>query len=93
MKKIIFLVILLSFISISNVFAISEEEAKEYIGRNVFVVLSNFITPCGLYGVPIDVIDYKGEWYLVLKTYYRQTEEQFIKCKNIHYIRERYNGE
>lgn len=72
---------------------ISAEEAKKYIGQNVFMVLSNFIRPYAIYGVIVDVIKYEGEWYVILKTHYNTPAEQFIKCKDIHYIRERYKNE
>lgn len=72
---------------------ISPEIAKEYIGENVFIVLSNFATPYAIYGVVMDVIKYEGECYIILKTHYNTPAEQFIKCKNIHYIRRRHKNE
>lgn len=93
-KSLISLVVISLFLITSNSTGeIFEQKAKGYIGQNVAMVLDNYITPYLIYGVPIDVTFYEGEWYLILKTNYREEAEQFIKLKNIHSIRKRYENE
>jgi len=96
MKKlfVVCLVLLsLFFITVNSAGEIPKSEARSYIGQNVAVVLNCYASPYIIYGMPIDVIFYREEWYLVLKTYYYKPAEEFINLKNIQSIRIRYNYE
>ena len=90
MKKLIIGLVLLCSILISSfAFAVTEEEAKKYLGKNVFVVITH-TTSAGLYGRIIDIISIKGEYYIVLDTYYNRGRHlMFLQIKNISHIRER----
>lgn len=95
MKKIMISLIIISLflITSNSIGEIAEQKAKGYIGQNVAIVLDCYIRPYLIYGMPIDVTFYEGEWYLILKTNYREEAEMFIKLKNIHSIRKRYENE
>jgi len=95
MKKLLISLILLTSILIAtnSIGEISEQKAQGFIGENVAIVLDCYRQPYFIYGVPIDVTFYEGEWYLILKTGYYEQPIWFIKCKNIHSIRRIYENE
>ena len=89
MKKLLISLVLLCLFLISrDAFAISEQEAKRYLNKNVFVVIVH-TTSVGLYGRIIDIVEINGEVYIVLDTNYRGRKLMFLQAKNITYIRER----
>jgi len=89
MKKLLISLVLLCSILISSfTYAITEQEAKRYLNKNVFVVITH-TTSCGLYGRITDIIEIDGEVYIILDTNYRGRELMFLQIKNIAYIRER----
>lgn len=93
-KLLISLVVISLFLFASNsIGEISKQEAQGYIKQNVAIVLDCYNSPYLIYGVPIDVTFYEGEWYLVLKMTYRDCKEMIIKLKNIHSIRKRLPNE
>ena len=95
MKKSLISLVAISLLLIASnsIGEISEQKAQGYIGQNVAIVLANYTNPYLIYGVPVDVTFYEGEWYLILKTNYRGEAEMFIKLKDIHSIRKRYENE
>lgn len=90
MKKLLIGLVLLTLILInSTCLAINEEEAKKYLDKDVFVVVT-YTTSCGIYGRITDVLYIKEELYIILDTNYWQGNKlMFLKTKNITYIRKR----
>ena len=70
MKKIILVIILLLIFFTTNIFAISEIEAKKYIGEYVTVVIESGVSPVAIQGKIIDVVNTKNGKQLILKTNY-----------------------
>jgi len=90
MKKFwIYLVVFTLVLFNSFAFAINEQEARKYLGKDVFVVVTHD-TSVGLYGRIIDIVEINGEVNIILDTNYRQGRElMFLQIENISYIRER----
>ena len=90
MKKLLISLILLTLILINSTsFAINKEEAKKYLDKDVFLVITH-INPLGLYGRIIDVVETHERIYIILDTNYRSGRQlMFLQIKSITYIRER----
>jgi len=87
-RLLITLVILCSILISSFAFAITEQEARKYLDKDIFVIITHD-TSCGLYGKLVDVVYIKGELYIVLDTFYRTRQLVLLQAKYICYIRER----
>lgn len=87
MKKIFIILSLLTLISSIAFAEITEKEGREYIDKNVQIVIDCYISPYYVSGKVLDIIFINDEYQLMLKTNYYDQKIWFINLKDIGYIK------
>lgn len=87
MKKIFIILSLLTLISTIAFAEITEKEGREYISKDVSIVIDCYISPYYVSGKVFDIIFIHDKYQLMLKTNYYDQKIWFINLKDIGYIK------